>query len=94
MSASDAYDIAIPSMRVSCTLATTCVFEAQKVNGVAVITKDISWLWRTAYNTAVQGCAEWENSEGQVADLFEAAYDVSTSCHQPQALELDLRYSP
>ncbi|KAI0638918.1 meiosis protein SPO22/ZIP4 like-domain-containing protein [Trametes polyzona] len=39
----------------------------------AVGTKDVSWLWRTAYNTAVQGCSEWEDREDSISDLFDIA---------------------
>ncbi|OBZ78676.1 hypothetical protein A0H81_00254 [Grifola frondosa] len=39
----------------------------------ALVAKDISWLWRTAYNCAVQGCSQWENSEEKVCDLFDIA---------------------
>ncbi|KAI8983311.1 meiosis protein SPO22/ZIP4 like-domain-containing protein [Trametes punicea] len=39
----------------------------------AGVTKDIAWLWRTAYNTAVQGCSEWENQEDSISDLFDTA---------------------
>ncbi|EIW65111.1 uncharacterized protein TRAVEDRAFT_55804 [Trametes versicolor FP-101664 SS1] len=39
----------------------------------AVGTKDVSWLWRTAYNTAVQGCSEWENREDSISDLFDVS---------------------
>jgi hypothetical protein len=39
--------------------------------------KDISWLWRSAYNSAVQGCSEWENCSDQIAELFDAARIVS-----------------
>jgi hypothetical protein len=48
---------------------------AQKA--IALIIKDVSWLWRTAYNCAVQGCAEWEGSEVRISQLFEVARDVS-----------------
>ncbi|CAL1696816.1 unnamed protein product [Somion occarium] len=37
------------------------------------VAKDISWLWRTAYNCAVQGCSVWENAEKEVAELFDVA---------------------
>ncbi|OSX68031.1 hypothetical protein POSPLADRAFT_1064401 [Postia placenta MAD-698-R-SB12] len=40
---------------------------------VARFSKDISWLWRTAYNCAIQGCTEWHNSEDRVAELFDIA---------------------
>ena len=43
----------------------------------ALIMKDVSWLWRTAYNTAVQGCFEWMDVEEDIAELFDSAYKVS-----------------
>ncbi|KAI0762520.1 meiosis protein SPO22/ZIP4 like-domain-containing protein [Fomes fomentarius] len=49
----------------------------------AVGKKDISWLWRTAYNTAVQGCSDWENYEDSISDLFDIAR---------QLLEIYLRF--
>ncbi|VDB86539.1 unnamed protein product [Peniophora sp. CBMAI 1063] len=39
----------------------------------ALIIKDISWLWRTAYNCANQGCAEWDDAERKVPALFDIA---------------------
>ncbi|KAF7311279.1 hypothetical protein MKEN_01029500 [Mycena kentingensis (nom. inval.)] len=55
--------------------------DAAKQKSTALISKDISWLWRTAYNCAVQGCSEWEQSEERVAVLFEVARDLLTiSC--------------
>lgn len=58
-------------------VARTLVETALKEQKIAVIMKDLSWLWRTAYNCAVQGCAEWENSADQVTDLFEIAQQVN-----------------
>jgi len=55
---------------------------AQKA--IALIIKDVSWLWRTAYNCAVQGCAEWERSEERISQLFEVARDVR--CRAPAYL--------
>jgi hypothetical protein len=40
----------------------------------AVILKDISWLWRTAYNTAVQGCIDWPSEI--VSDLFDISREA------------------
>ncbi|KAH8111444.1 meiosis protein SPO22/ZIP4 like-domain-containing protein [Phellopilus nigrolimitatus] len=40
------------------------------------IAKDVSWLWRTAYNAAVQGCSDWEHAESQIADLFDISYEL------------------
>ena len=42
-----------------------------------LITKDVSWLWRTIYNAAVQGCSTWHHAESNIADLFEIAEEVS-----------------
>jgi hypothetical protein len=41
-----------------------------------MITKDISWLWRTAYNSAIQGCSEWNSAEAQVTELFQISREV------------------
>ena len=40
------------------------------------IIKDVSWLWRTAYNCAAQGCTEWDNAEERVPPLFDASREV------------------
>jgi hypothetical protein len=41
---------------------------------LAVVAKDISWLWRTAYNTTVSGCRDWD--ELAVAELFDLSREV------------------
>ena len=41
-----------------------------------VVMRDISWLWRTAYNSAVEGCSSWENQGAQVSEAFDAAREV------------------
>lgn len=46
---------------------------------MSLISKDVSWLWRTAYNCAIQGCSEWEHCEKQISDLFDLAKDVRFS---------------
>ncbi|KZT09061.1 uncharacterized protein LAESUDRAFT_647835 [Laetiporus sulphureus 93-53] len=51
----------------------------------ALISRDISWLWRTAYNIAVQGCAEWEDSLECVSDLFDIARQL-LECYNDSAL--------
>lgn len=43
----------------------------------AMIVRDISWLWRSAYNCAIQACSDWEDREGQISDIFDAARLVS-----------------
>ncbi|KAH9891162.1 meiosis protein SPO22/ZIP4 like-domain-containing protein [Cubamyces lactineus] len=55
----------------STALSSVAALEAKQNSAVG--TKDVSWLWRTAYNTAVQGCAEWENQEDSISDLFDVA---------------------
>ncbi|KAF7340474.1 hypothetical protein MVEN_01967700 [Mycena venus] len=60
---------------------------AQKA--IALIIKDVSWLWRTAYNCAVQGCAEWERSEVRISQLFEVARDLLTTCCEASPVDVD-----
>lgn len=38
----------------------------------AAVAQDVSWLWRSAYNCAVQGCADWKDDEA-----VSAAFDIS-----------------
>jgi hypothetical protein len=45
-------------------------------NEVSLVAKDLSWLWRTAYNCAIQGCSEWEHSEEQISELFDISREV------------------
>ncbi|KAG2053918.1 SPO22-domain-containing protein [Suillus hirtellus] len=39
----------------------------------AMLSRDVSWLWRTAYNCAIQACSDWEDREDQISDIFDAA---------------------
>lgn len=39
----------------------------------AILARDVSWLWRTAYNCAIQACSDWEDREDQISDIFDAA---------------------
>jgi len=50
--------------------AVRLVDSAVSAKKTAFLVKDVSWLWRTAYNVAVQGCAEWQDAEEQIAALF------------------------
>ena len=43
---------------------------------MSLIIKDVSWLWRTAYNCAAQGCTEWDNAEERVPPLFDVSREV------------------
>ncbi|CDO70960.1 hypothetical protein BN946_scf184829.g69 [Trametes cinnabarina] len=56
--------------------AVSLVTALATTNNSAVGMKDVSWLWRTAYNTAVQGCSEWENQEDGISDLFDTAKEL------------------
>jgi hypothetical protein len=50
---------------------------AKTNEALPVFMKEISWLWRTAYNCAIQGASEWANAEEKVAELFDVAKEVS-----------------
>ncbi|KAJ7233617.1 meiosis protein SPO22/ZIP4 like-domain-containing protein [Mycena haematopus] len=63
--------------------------EACAQKAIALIIKDVSWLWRTAYNCAVQGCAEWERSEVRISQLFEFARDLLTVCCDASPVDVD-----
>jgi hypothetical protein len=55
------------------------VEEAVSQKAVSLITKDVSWLWRMAYNLAVQGCSDWEEQYVTHAmELFGIAKEVNT----------------
>ena len=43
---------------------------------LTLVKKDVSWLWRTAYNCAIQGCSEWKDAEAQATELFEISREV------------------
>ena len=43
----------------------------------AMVIRDVSWLWRTAYNAAIEGCSSWENQGEQVSEAFDAAREAS-----------------
>ncbi|KAF8060777.1 meiosis protein SPO22/ZIP4 like-domain-containing protein, partial [Lyophyllum atratum] len=60
---------------------------AQKA--MSLISKDVSWLWRTAYNCAVQGCTEWERCEDRIADLFDVAKELLEALCQASPVDVD-----
>ncbi|KAJ6505845.1 meiosis protein SPO22/ZIP4 like-domain-containing protein [Mycena vitilis] len=62
---------------------------ASAQRAIALIIKDVSWLWRTAYNCAVQGCAEWEQSELRISQLFEVARDLLSTCCEASPVDVD-----
>ncbi|KAG2072988.1 SPO22-domain-containing protein [Suillus decipiens] len=53
-------------LKIAVTVAETC-------EQPAMLARDISWLWRTAYNCAIQACSDWEDREDQISDIFDAA---------------------
>ena len=57
-------------------LAKALIERFRKLKRATIIAKDVSWLWRTAYNCAIQGCSDWENQEDAVATLFDVAREV------------------
>ncbi|KAG1908825.1 uncharacterized protein F5891DRAFT_1180389 [Suillus fuscotomentosus] len=50
---------------------------AESCEQPAMLSRDVSWLWRTAYNCAIQACSDWEDREDQISDIFDAARRVS-----------------
>jgi hypothetical protein len=55
----------------------TAVTIAESCEQPALLARDVSWLWRTAYNCAIQACSDWEDREDQISDIFDAARRVS-----------------
>ncbi|KAG8729351.1 hypothetical protein FRC12_021042 [Ceratobasidium sp. 428] len=47
---------------------------ASAKSNLVMIAKDMSWLWRTAYNAAVSGCRDWD--ELVVVELFDLAREL------------------
>ncbi|THG97385.1 hypothetical protein EW026_g4602 [Hermanssonia centrifuga] len=68
--------ILVPTLIGHLNTAKTLIESFHATKRSTIIAKDVSWLWRTAYNCAVQGCAEWENSEEAVSDLFDIARNL------------------
>ncbi|PPQ99580.1 hypothetical protein CVT26_008401 [Gymnopilus dilepis] len=60
---------------------------------VPLVYKDISWLWRTAYNCAVQGCADWENAGEQISELFDIAREMLECCRHASPVDNDVDLS-
>ncbi|KAG1855968.1 meiosis protein SPO22/ZIP4 like-domain-containing protein [Suillus subluteus] len=53
-------------LKIAVTVAESC-------EQPAILARDVSWLWRTAYNCAIQACSDWEDREDQISDIFDAA---------------------
>ncbi|KAG6371536.1 hypothetical protein JVT61DRAFT_9242 [Boletus reticuloceps] len=50
--------------------------ESVKHESATMLIRDISWLWRTAYNCAIDGCSNWENQGEQVSEAFDTAREL------------------
>ncbi|KAI0651390.1 meiosis protein SPO22/ZIP4 like-domain-containing protein [Trametes meyenii] len=79
----------IPMLLRHFSTALSLVTALEKKQNTTVGTKDVSWLWRTAYNTAVQGCSEWENQEDNVSDLFDVARQILQIYTQSPAVDTE-----
>lgn len=55
------------------------VQKASNSNQSHAIMKDISWLWRTAYNCGIKGCTEWSASDEKITSLFVITSQVCTA---------------
>ncbi|TFK48044.1 hypothetical protein OE88DRAFT_1810744 [Heliocybe sulcata] len=63
-------------------VAKSCCAKAVARKAGPMISKDLSWLWRAAYNCAVQGCSEWDSPEDTVSDLFDISRELlEIFCH-------------
>jgi len=60
----------------SCMIAKDLISRVSTKKGITVIARDISWLWRMAYNSAVKGCSTWECPDDLVSDLFDISREV------------------
>ncbi|TFK28437.1 hypothetical protein FA15DRAFT_60912 [Coprinopsis marcescibilis] len=65
------------------------VLSALEQKAVSLIHKDISWLWRTAYNCAVQGCSEWEGCGEQISELFDTSRILLETCWNSSPVDID-----
>ncbi|KAF8919136.1 hypothetical protein CPB85DRAFT_1429768 [Mucidula mucida] len=63
---------------------------ARTQKSINLISKDLSWLWRTAYNCAIQGCSEWAANHERISDLFDMARDLLEIHCQSSPLEVDV----
>ncbi|KAJ3982962.1 meiosis protein SPO22/ZIP4 like-domain-containing protein [Lentinula detonsa] len=61
---------------------------ASKQKVVSLIIKDVTWLWRTAYNCAVQGCSDWDGFQEQISALFDISKDMIEQFCQASPVEV------
>ncbi|PCH33182.1 hypothetical protein WOLCODRAFT_93070 [Wolfiporia cocos MD-104 SS10] len=70
--------------------ARTLITELSARANVTVVFKDVSWLWRTAYNRAIQGCSEWTESEEYVSELFDVARQLLEAYRDSALADVDV----
>lgn len=73
----------LPGLTFACTTAKDLISQISTKKGIAVIARDISWLWRMAYNSAVKGCSTWECPDDLVSDLFDISREVRVDVFSP-----------
>ena len=73
---------------VRCAIAGDLIAQVSTKKGIAVIARDISWLWRMAYNSAVKGCSTWDCPDDLVSDLFDISREVRAN--SPSPIQFDL----
>ncbi|KAF9444140.1 SPO22-domain-containing protein [Macrolepiota fuliginosa MF-IS2] len=78
-------DTVVSHFRTAKILTETAVTQKSFV----LITKDVSWLWRTAYNCAVQGCSEWSGCEERIAELFDISQELLEACCNASPADMD-----
>jgi hypothetical protein len=72
-----------PLLTFAHTIAKDLISQISARKGIAVIARDISWLWRMAYNSAVKGCSTWECPDDLVSDLFDISREVRVDVFSP-----------
>ncbi|KAA1468362.1 hypothetical protein DENSPDRAFT_459873 [Dentipellis sp. KUC8613] len=66
-------------------IANALVRDAHSKKKAAAILKDVSWLWRTAYNCAIEGCSDWHDAERKTPILFDIVIELLEAYSQTQA---------
>ncbi|TFY60989.1 hypothetical protein EVG20_g7223 [Dentipellis fragilis] len=66
-------------------IANALVSSAYSKKKAAAILKDVSWLWRTAYNCAIEGCSDWNDAERKTPILFDIVIELLEAYSETQA---------
>ncbi|KAJ3970196.1 hypothetical protein EV361DRAFT_995881 [Lentinula raphanica] len=65
------------------------VDKASEQKTISLIIKDVSWIWRTAYNCAVQGCSDWDGFQEQISALFDISKHMLEVFCQASPIEVE-----